>query len=267
MGEILGRQVSGAAAVIGADWRDRLRERLDGLGIQYDGAAPERLVAYHALLADWNGRMNLTGDTDFEASLDRHYMDCLAPLGMEGLFPAGASLIDVGSGAGFPGLPLAIARPDLHVTLLDALLKRTAFLNAAVKELGLDNVRVTHMRAEDGARDPGLRERFGIAAARAVAPLPVLCELLLPFVRVGGRMICYKGPAAREELAGGSAAARLLGGSAVELRPVSLPSQPEWRHCVLTCEKIQETVRQYPRKAGMPERRPLGVIGKARGER
>ena len=265
MGEVLGHQVSGPAAVTGADWAQRLRARMDGLAICYDEKAPERLARYHAMLAEWNGKMNLTGDTDFETSLDRHYADSLAPLGIDGLFTRGITLIDVGSGAGFPGLPLAIARPDLRVTLLDSLKKRLTFLSAVVEALGLANVRLVHARAEDGGRDASHRERYDVAVARAVAPLPVLCELLLPFVRVGGRMVCYKGPAAEDELLAGGKAARLLGGGGLESISVVLPAQPDWRHCVLVAKKNQETVRQYPRKAGMPCRMPLGGFDTNRG--
>lgn len=257
MGEILGNQVSEAAAVR-AERERRLGEAIAALGIGCDARTAQRLALYHEMLADWNTRMNLTGDTDFETALDRHYTDCLAPLRYAQLFPEGASLIDVGSGAGFPGLPLAIARPDLRVTLLDSLMKRISFLSAVTEALGLSNVRLIHSRAEDGGRDAKHREQYDLAVARAVAPLPVLCELLLPFVRVGGRMICYKGPSAEEELQAGRRAAHLLGGGGLERLPVALPAQPEWQHCLLTCEKREKTVRQYPRKAGTPSRSPLG---------
>ncbi len=257
MGEVLGNQVSETAAVT-AQWEQKTARAIDALGIACDARAPERIAKYHALLADWNTRMNLTGDTDFDTSLDRHYTDSLAPLKNEELFPVGASLIDVGSGAGFPGLPLAIARPDLQVTLLDSLMKRIHFLAAVVEALGLTNVRLVHARAEDGGRDEALRERYDIAVARAVAPLPVLCELLLPFVKVGGRMICYKGPSAAEEVQSGEKAAKILGGSALEMIPVTLPAQPDWQHLIITTEKKVKTVRQYPRKAGTPSRQPLG---------
>lgn len=256
MGEVLGNQVSASAAV---NWTDELKAAIDQLNIACDERTPVRIARYHEMLADWNTRMNLTGDTDFATSLDRHYTDSLAPLINEHLFPQGASLIDVGSGAGFPGLPLAIARPDLRVTLLDSLMKRISFLDAVVRELGLTNVQLVHSRAEDGGRDIKLREQYDIAVARAVAPLPVLCELLLPLVKVGGRMICYKGPSAEEELAAGQKAAHMLGGAAVESIPVVLPNQPDWQHCLLTCEKKVKTVRQYPRKAGTPGRSPLGT--------
>lgn len=256
MGEVLGNQISGSMKL--TEWEGMISERIGALSIRCDARTGERLAGYHALLTEWNTRMNLTGDTDFETSLDRHYTDSLAPLAFESLFFEGASLIDVGSGAGFPGLPLAIARPDLKVTLLDSLMKRIDFLSAVVEESELSNVRLIHARAEDAGRSAEERERYDLAVARAVAPLPVLCELLLPFVRVGGKMACYKGPAASEELEAGQRAARLLGGGEMKILPVRIPSQPEWQHCVIVCEKEQKTVRQYPRKAGTPSRSPLG---------
>lgn len=237
---------------------ERLRETLPS----YDAAAPLRLAIYHDMLMDWNTRMNLTGNTDFEVVLDRHYMDSLAPLQVEGLFKESATLVDVGSGAGFPGLPLAIVRPDLRVTLLDSLGKRIGFLDAVQKELGLTNVRVLHARAEEAAHSEALREAFNVAVARAVAPLAVLCELLLPFVRVDGKMICYKGPAARQELEAGDRAAAILGGGALKLIPIILEGLGDWQHTVVVSEKKQKTVRQYPRKPGTPGRMPLGTFDK-----
>ena len=253
MVQILACQVYGGGAV--SRESELLRSRLDGLDVAYDASAPERLAAYHAMLTEWNERVNLTGDADFDVMLDRHYIDSVAALRHGALYPNGASLADVGSGAGFPGLPLAIVRPDLRVTLIDSLGKRVKFLDAVVAELGLPNVVAMHARAEDAAHDPKLRERFDIATARAVAATPVLLEYLLPFVRVGGHAICYKGPSESANDANG--AARLLGGGEVRSLDAPMPSQPEWRHCLLVCEKLQKTVRQYPRKAGTPAKEPL----------
>ena len=235
------------------------QRRLDGLAVPCDPRTARRLATYHELLEEWNARVNLTADAALDAALDRHYMDSLAPLALPELMPAGAKVIDVGSGAGFPGLPLAIARPDLDVLLLDSLAKRVRFLDAVIAALALPNVRTLHARAEDAARDPAYRERFDVAAARAVAAAPVLMELLLPFARVGGKAVCYKGPAAAEELRAGSRAASLLGGGALRALPVTVPEQPEWRHCVLVCQKRRQTARQYPRRAGEPARAPLGA--------
>lgn len=240
-----------------------IRERLCVTLSTFDEAAPLRLAIYHDMLVDWSTRMNLTGNADFEIVLDRHYMDSLAPLQVKELFKEGATLVDVGSGAGFPGLPLAIVRPDLHVTLLDSLGKRIGFLDAVRKELGLKNVSVLHARAEEAAHSEALREAFDVAVARAVAPLAVLCELLLPFVRVDGKMICYKGPAARQELEAGDRAAAILGGGELKLIPILLPSQGDWQHTVVVSEKKQKTVRQYPRKPGIPGRIPLGISDKS----
>ena len=143
--------------------------------------AQERLLAYHRLLLEWNARMDLTNVPEEEMAL-RHYADSLLPLARKEWFPDGARLIDVGTGAGFPGMPLAIARPDLKVTLLDSQRKRCDFLSAVCDELKLPNVTVLHARAEDGARG-ALREQMDVAVARAVAPLNVLAEYLLPYVR------------------------------------------------------------------------------------
>lgn len=262
MGEVLGREVPGAAPLTREQGLAMLTGRLGGLGFPYDPRTPDRLWTYHTLLCQWNEHMNLTGETDFDTALDRLYMDSLAPLAIPGLFPQGATLVDVGSGAGFPGLPLAIARPDLEVLLLDSQAKRIAFLDAVIEALGLPNVRTLHSRAEDAGQNAELRESFDVAVARAVAPLNVLCELLLPLVRVGGQMICYKGPSAGEEWEAGNRAARLLGGGPLSSHPVTLPSQPEWRHQAVACEKNQKTLRQYPRKAGLPGRKPLGETDK-----
>ena len=238
--------------------KELLGQRLDMLNMDYPPEAPRLLATYHELLADWNERVNLTGDASFAVMLDRHYMDSVAPLAQAKLFPRNASLIDVGSGAGLPGLPLAILRPDLRVTLLDSLGKRVKFLDEVVRVLQLHNVRTLHARAEDAARDVRLREQFEIATARAVAATPVLLEYLLPFVKVGGKAICYKGPS--EELAAGDRAAALLGGSPLQALDTPVPAQPDWRHCVLVSEKTQRTARQYPRKAGTPTKEPLGAI-------
>jgi len=240
--------------------KSALSERMEELNIAFPSEAPGRLLVYHELLCLWNKRMNLTGNTDFDTALDRLYIDSLAPLTVEGLFPQGAIVIDVGSGAGFPGLPIAIVRPDLQLLLLDALSKRIEFLSIVVEALALENVVVRHSRAEDGAHDPAFREIFDVAVARAVAPLPVLCELLLPFVRVGGIMACYKGPSAMVEWKEGSRAAVALGGGPLFSYPLNLPSQPSWRHCVVVSSKMEKTLCQFPRKAGTPYRKPLGYL-------
>ena len=242
-----------------ADKRALVKERMDALRIACGAETADKLVRYQELVEEWNGRINLTGDAGFDAMLDRHLMDSLTPLTADGLLPQNASLIDVGSGAGLPGIPLAIARPDLRVTLLDSMQKRVGFLRSVKETLALENVTIVHARAEEAAHDPAYRERFDIAAARAVAALPVLQELLLPFVHAGGKCVCYKGPAAEEELAAGAVASKLLGGGRPDIMAAALPFLPERKHILAITEKRGKTPSRYPRRAGTPAKNPLGV--------
>ncbi len=215
--------------------------------------AVNRLNRYWELLVDWNGRMDLTSVPPEDMG-EKHFLDSLLPLTWPDLLPAGCSLIDVGTGAGFPGLALAIARPDCRVTLLEAMQKRCQFLQAVCDELGLANVRVIQNRAEIAGREEAHREQYDRAAARAVAPLNVLCEYLLPFVKPGGAALCWKGPAAEQELPDGAFAANALGGEMGEI--VELFCH-DTRHVIVPIKKITETLPQYPRKNGVPAKRPL----------
>ncbi len=227
---------------------------LDRLGISLDALARERLDAFHCLLMERNRKMDLTNVPEEDMTL-RHYADCLMPL-RHGLVPFEGLAIDVGSGAGFPGLPLAIARPGLHITLLEAKGKRCDFLKEAVAMLDLPRVRVLPGRAEDTAVPPE-RERYDLAFARAVAPLNVLAEYLLPFLRVGGLAMCWKGPAVREELTAAGAAAFELGGELGELADIGIPGRSS---LIQLIQKRSPTAEKYPRKAGMPEKKPLGRL-------
>lgn len=240
---------------------EQLSARLDACGIPHSPDLPEKLLTYHTLLLDWNTRMDLTAVTDEADMIDRHYMDSLMALTIPGLIPEGASLIDIGTGAGFPGLPLALARPDLRITLMDAQQKRLNFLQAVLDALHLTNVTLVHARAEDGARTKEHREAYDLAVARAVAPLPVLLEYLLPYVKVGGQAVCWKGPAVQDEMASGKKAAFLLGGKLLDPIPVQIPGQ-DWQHLLVPISKQTKTARQYPRKAGTPSKSPLGTIDK-----
>ena len=232
-----------------------LRLLLAAAGLELDETALSRLETYHDMLLDWNTRMDLTS-VSADRMAARHFLDSLLPLKASGLIPEEGRLIDVGTGAGFPGLPLAIARPSLQVTLLEAQGKRCQFLQAVCQALGLENVTIINDRAENLGRAEGHREGYDRAVARAVAALPVLAEYLLPFVREGGMALCWKGPAVAGEQADGAAAAARLGGRLLPLVDME-GSGEETGHVIAPMEKTEKTLPLYPRKNGMPAKRPL----------
>lgn len=234
---------------------DLLLTRAAAAGIPLTRAQAQQLCAYHEMLTEANARFNLTRVSDDPAeAIDRNYLDSLSPL-KRGLPEGVRRAIDVGSGAGFPGIPLSICLPEVEFVLLDSLGKRVDFLNDVIGKLGL-NARAVHLRAEDGARRMEYRERFDLATARAVAALNLLAEYLLPFVRVGGYMLCYKGPALDQELPEAGYALKLLGGRVAEHQRVELPGR-DWEHRLCWIEKCAPTPARFPRKAGKPAAAPL----------
>lgn len=235
---------------------DKLMDRARAMGMDLSRDSAQKMETYHRMLIHANSTMNLTRvPEDEDEAIDRNYLDSLAPLSHPELLHGARTLIDIGSGAGLPGLPLAIVRPDLRVTLLDSLKKRVGFLRDVIDELGLNAVAI-HGRAEDLAKEKEYREQQDIATARAVAGLSTLYELALPFVRVGGRLIAYKGPSAQEEIAVGERALALLGGDDARSVTAHIPGR-EWDHRLVICEKASPTPAKYPRKAGEPNRKPL----------
>ena len=222
-------------------------------GIELTAEAVEHFDIYSRLLLEWNSRVNLTAITEPSQVLEKHFLDSILLLALHEI-PHGAAVIDVGTGAGFPGVPLKIVRPDLRLTLLDSLGKRISFLGELSRELGQDN-EIVHARAEDAAHDPALREAFCMATSRAVAALPILCELCLPFVRPGGVFIALKGPQADAEIAAAGSAAEVLGGSAIEKISYTLPESGERTLCI--SRKVSHTPPKYPRKPKHIARTPL----------
>lgn len=210
---------------------------------------------YWRELSEWNERVNLTAIVDREQVVVKHFLDSLsiAPL----LRDAGASpsLVDIGSGAGLPGLALKIALPQLRVTLIDATRKKVDFLRHMIAELDLQNISAIQARAEDLAHDPAHRERYDFAVARAVADLAVLLEYALPFVHTGGVLIAQKGVQVEDEIRRAGPALQALGGQVRARVPVQLPGL-EPRHLIVV-DKLASTPRTYPRRAGIPERKPI----------
>ena len=214
-----------------------------------------QFAIYNALLVEWNTRMNLTALIAPEDVAVKHIIDSLIAYDAP-LFDGARTLIDVGTGAGLPGIPLAVYAPHIRVTLMDALAKRVRFLTEVTAAMGLTNVRCIHARAEEAARAEEYRAAYDIAVSRAVARLPVLLEYTLPFVRVGGTLLALKGRAYAEEAAEGREAAARLGGGAITTRPVHLPGLDDVR-AILLVTKERPTPRAYPRRAGQVEQKPL----------
>lgn len=233
---------------------ERVKSGAQRMGIALDAQACERFARYYELLVEGNTRMNLTAVLEPEEAVDRHFLDCLAPVA-QGLLPEGAKVVDVGTGAGFPGLPLLIARPDLKLTLVDALNKRLGFIQGVLDELGLQ-AEIVHMRAEDFSRKPEYREQYDIAAARAVAAVSPLMEYLLPCVRRGGFALCWKGPDISQEAEAARKAIFLLGGKARQPIGYEIPDR-DWQHNLFIVDKVSNTPKTYPRKAGTPSKSPL----------
>ncbi len=229
-------------------------------GVQLDAVALDKFDRYAALLVEWNQKMNLTAITDPMGIVVKHFADSLAAVP---LLPSeqGISLIDVGTGAGFPGIPFAIVRPDIRLTLLDSLNKRLTFLEEVCRELAIPVQRI-HARAEEGGRKPHLREQFDVATARAVAGLPVLLEYCLPFVKQGGCFIALKGPDSDEEHRAAKNALTRLGGRTEEVQSLLLPKQPldgveQQERRIFVFRKTQATPPAYPRASAKIAKAPL----------
>ena len=225
------------------------------LGVHLTKVQVAQFERYLELLLDWNQRMNLTAVRYAGQIQQRHFLDSLTCAMATGDLN-GRSLIDVGTGAGFPGLPLKIAYPHLKLTLVESIRKKTDFLAAVVGELGLLDVEIVAGRAEDVGRSPVHREAYDWAAARALANLPVLVEYLLPLVRLGGHALAQKGLSVTTELAAAEKAINILGSGSPLLRSIQLPDWEQPSYLVLI-EKLTPTPDAYPRRVGVPAKRPL----------
>ena len=251
------------------EWKNRITNLFEAAELPLSDVAKERFLTYYELLVERNSVMNLTAITEPEDVFVKHFLDSailwkyageirsdlFSECGSAAAEPL--SVIDVGTGAGFPGLPLKIVRPEISLTLLDALNKRIGFLNEVRDALSLPDVRTIHARSEDAGKEGGvLRERFDLAVSRAVSALPVLAEYCLPFVRQGGYFVAYKAGDVQEEIKSAEHALGILGGVLEQVISYTLPTTDIGRS-LLIIRKDRETPGQYPRKAGKPEKKPL----------
>ncbi|PHV70616.1 16S rRNA (guanine(527)-N(7))-methyltransferase RsmG [Sporanaerobium hydrogeniformans] len=227
------------------------------LGIELDQKQINQLLRYKELLLEWNQKLNLTAITDDREIITKHFLDCLTVNKATNMKDI-KTLIDIGTGAGFPGLVIKIVYPHIDIILVDALNKRLNFLNEVIRELKLEKISCVHSRAEDLGKKEEYREAFDMCASRAVANLAVLSEYTLPFVKQGGYLLALKGQKLDEELEQGSKAIQILGGKLEEIVDATVPFT-ELNHRIAKIIKVNKTAKKYPRKAGEPTKNPLGV--------
>ncbi len=238
-------------------FEENLRKELNLLSIELKENQVIQFYDYFQLLVEWNKFMNLTAITEMDEVITKHFVDSLSLIkAVEEIGTKDYRIIDVGTGAGFPGIPLKIIFPELRITLMDSLNKRINFLNEVISRLGLEKIEAIHGRAEDLGRDPLHREQYDLCVSRAVANLSTLSEYCMPFAKVGGYFIPYKSGKIVEELGAAKHAIFLLGGSVKEVTTFLLPGTDVERSLVKIA-KNNGTAKKYPRKAGLPSKEPL----------
>lgn len=234
---------------------ERLKRKAEILGISLTEKQMQQLKQYYEMLVEKNKVMNLTAITEWDEVVDKHFIDSISLMKAVNL-DGKKSVLDLGTGAGFPGIPLKIVFPELKITLLDSLNKRILFLQEVIEKLELQEIEALHGRAEDYAKKPEYREQYDYCVSRAVANLTTLSEYCLPYVKVGGKFISYKSGKVKEELAGIKKAMFLLGGKVEEVISFSLP-ETEIERDFVVIRKEKTTPKKYPRKAGLPGKEPL----------
>ena len=234
---------------------DRFLKSLEKLNIHLNEKQVYQFMKYYEMLIETNKVMNLTAITDFDEVIDKHFVDSLALIQAIDLNKE-LKVIDVGTGAGFPGIPLKIAFPELDILLLDSLNKRILFLDQVISELGLENIQTIHGRAEDFGRNPLYREKFDLCVSRAVANLSTLSEYCVPFVKVDGYFISYKSGKVQEELDASRHAVDILGGKVEKCLNYAL-ADTDMERSLVVIHKLKPTKKAYPRKAGKPSKEPL----------
>ncbi len=235
------------------DFEKIFKRYLEKIQIDIEKEKIEKFYKYMNILLEWNKNINLTAITNPEEIILKHFIDSLT---IERYINRSESIIDIGTGAGFPGIPLKIFREDITVTLVDSLNKRIKFLEYVIDKLNLKNIQAIHGRAEELGKNKNYREKYDIATSRAVANLSTLSEYLIPFIKINGRCICMKGPDVEEEIKNGKNAIKVLGGKIIKNDFLTLPNSDIKRN-IITIKKLEKTPIKYPRKPGTPSKEPI----------
>lgn len=230
-----------------------VKQKAQEIGYNLQEEQLEQFFTYKELLIEWNKKMNLTAIEQEEDIITKHFIDSLS---IASYIPDTAKVIDIGTGAGFPGIPLKILKKDLSITLLDSLNKRITFLKEVIRNLSLENIQAVHARAEELAHKEEYREQYDIAVSRAVAPMHTLLEYMLPYVKIGGKCICMKGPNLQEESKDLQNCLETLGGKIERIEEIVLP-ETEIKRNIMLIKKENKTPKKYPRNPGMPSKKPL----------
>lgn len=235
------------------EFSNKIKDIAKNINLELNDEKVKNFYNYMELLLQWNEKVNLTAITEPNDIILKHFIDSLT---IERYIDKNVNIIDIGTGAGFPGIPISIARTDINITLMDSLNKRIKFLDEVIKENKLNNAKTIHARAEELARDKDYREKFDIATSRAVASLNVLLEYMLPFVKVGGYCICMKGSNIEDEILNSKRALNALNGVIEKIEEFELPNSDMSRNIIIV-KKVGKTLSKYPRKAGTPTKDPL----------
>ena len=230
-----------------------VKQKAQEIGYTLQEEQLEQFFTYKELLIEWNKKMNLTAIEQEEDIITKHFIDSLS---IASYIPDTAKVIDIGTGAGFPGIPLKILKKDLSITLLDSLNKRITFLEEVIRNLSLENIQAVHARAEELAHKEEYREQYHIAVSRAVAPMHTLLEYMLQYVKIGGKCICMKGPNLQEESKDLQNCLETLGGKIEKIEEIVLP-ETEIKRNIMLIKKENKTPKKYPRNPGMPSKKPL----------
>lgn len=237
------------------EYFDILNKASNNEGLEYNEKKHKQFMRYKELIKEWNEKVNLTAIKDDEGIVKKHFIDSMKVFKFDQLKDA-KSVIDIGTGGGFPGIPMKIIKPEINIVLLDSLNKRIKFLDEVIKELQLEGIKAIHGRAEDFAQEVQYRGKFDVAVSRAVANLTVLSEFCIPYVKVGGYFVAMKGPAVEEEIKQSKNAIRMLGGRIEHIEKVQIEDS-DLNHNLVIISKISETNKKYPRKAGLVTKSPL----------